>query len=138
MTEEFESNLTDSHYTTEELENPPPRYHSKAILSFTENHCSPFVAQKEQNARHARKNSPTALCSQVAGNILRSGRSCRKQLVVQALGTKELAIHAITAAHFSTAQTTFVLSPLLERLFAVIFSVPVSYGNYLLCTSMNS
>ena len=97
MTEEFESNLTDSHYTTEEFENPPPRYHSKAVLSFTENHCSPFVAQKEQNARHTRKISPAALCSQVARNILRSGRSCRKQLVVQAVGTKELAIHVITA-----------------------------------------
>ena len=37
------------------------------------------------------------------------------------MGTKELAFHALTATPLSTAQTTFVLSPLPERLFAVIF-----------------
>ena len=97
---------------------------------------SPFVAQKEQNARHTKKISPTALCSQVAGNVLRSSRSCRKLLVVQALGTKELAIHALTATLLSTAQTTFVLAPLPERLFAVIFYgagilLEVSFGGML-------
>ena len=37
------------------------------------------------------------------------------------MGTKELAFHALTATPLSTAQTTFVLAPLPERLFAVIF-----------------
>ena len=81
-----------------------------------------LLSRKRSKTPGTRKKiSPTALCSQVAGNVLRSSRSCRKLLVVQAVGTKELAFHALTATLLSTAQTTFVLSPLPERLFAVIF-----------------
>ena len=52
------------------------------------------------------------------------------------MGTKELAIHALTATQFSSAQTTFVLAPLPERLFAVIFYgagilLEVSFGGML-------
>ena len=91
---------------------------------------------KKVQEKATAKNSPTALCSQVAGNVLRSSRSCRKLLVVQALGTKELAFHVLTATLLSTAQTTFVLSPLPERLFAVIFYgagilLEVSFGGML-------
>ena len=50
--------------------------------------------------------------------------------------TKELAFHALTATLLSTAQTTFVLAPLPERLFAVIFYgagllLEVSFGGML-------
>ena len=56
----------------------------------------------------------------VVANIARS-QWCRKQLFVQASGTKQLAFHAITASRICTAQTNFVLFPLLARLFAVIY-----------------
>ena len=42
-------------------------------------------------------------------------------LFPEASGTKELAFHEMRATSLSTAQTTVVLAPLLERLFAVIF-----------------
>ena len=67
----------------------------------------------------------TAFCSRVASDIPRSAVICRKQLFVQASGTKQLAFHAITASCICTAQTNFVLFPLLARLFAVILMVPV-------------
>ena len=67
----------------------------------------------------------TAFCSRVASDIPRSAVICRKQLFVQASGTKQLAYHAITASRICTAQTNFVLFPLLARLFAVILMVPV-------------
>ena len=115
---------------------PPPRYHSTVVLLFLSSHLFSFCRAKGAKRPAHEKNSPTALCSQVAGNVLRSSRSCRKQLVVQAVGTKELAIHALTATLLSTAQTTFVLSPLPERLFAVIFYgagllLEVSFGGML-------
>ena len=67
----------------------------------------------------------TAFCSRVASDIPRPAVICRKQLFVQASGTKQLAYHAITASRICTAQTNFVLFPLLARLFAVILMVPV-------------
>ena len=88
----------------------------------------------------------TAFCSRVASDIPRPAERwsallwgakapvvaniarpqwCRKQLFVQASGTKQLAFHAITASRICTAQTNFVLFPLLARLFAVILMVPV-------------
>ena len=106
---------------------PPPRYHFTVVLSFTISYLFSFCRAKGAKRPAHEKNSPTALCSQVAGNILRSSRSCRKQLVVQALGTKELAFHALTATSFTRTQTAFVLFPLLERLFAVFFMVPVFF-----------
>ena len=60
----------------------------------------------------------------VVANIARP-QWCRKQLSVQASGTKQLASHAITASRICTAQTNFVLFPLLARLYAVILMVPV-------------
>ena len=92
------------------------------------------------------KSAITAFCSRVASDIPRSAERwsallwgakapvvaniarsqwCRKQLFVQASGTKQLAFHAITASRICTAQTNFVLFPLLARLFAVILMVPV-------------
>ena len=92
------------------------------------------------------KSAITAFCSRVASDIPRSAERwsallwgakapvvaniahsqwCRKQLFVQASGTKQLASHAITASRICTAQTNFVLFPLLARLFAVILMVPV-------------
>ena len=67
----------------------------------------------------------TAFCSRVASDIPRPAVICRKQLFVQASGTKQLASHAITASRICTAQTNFVLFPMLARLFAVILMVPV-------------
>ena len=115
---------------------PPPRYHSTVVLLFLSSHLFSFCRAKGAKRPAHEKISPTALCSQVAGNVLRSSRSCRKQLVVQAVGTKELAFHEMTATPLSTAQTTFVLAPLLERLFAVIFYgagilLEVSFGGIL-------
>ena len=57
-------------------------------------------------------------------------------LFPEASGTKELAFHALTATPLSTAQTTFVLAPLPERPFAVIFYgagilLEVSFGGML-------
>ena len=92
------------------------------------------------------KSAITAFCSRVASDIPRSAERwsallwgakapvvaniahsqwCRKHLFVQASGTKQLASHAITASRICTAQTNFVLFPLLARLFAVILMVPV-------------
>ena len=88
------------------------------------------------------KSAITAFCSRVASDIPRPAERwsallwgakapvvaniahsqwCRKQLFVQASGTKQLASHAITASRICTAQTNFVLFPLLARLFAVIY-----------------
>ena len=78
----------------------------------------------------------TAFCSRVASDIPRSAVICRKQLFVQASGTKQLAYHAITASRICTAQTNFVLLPLLARLFAVILMVPVL--KYYHCTHYNA
>ena len=77
----------------------------------------------------------TAFCSRVASDIPRPAVICRKQLFVQASGTKQLASHAITASRICTAQTNFVLFPLLARLFAVILMVPVL--KYYHCTHYN-
>ena len=83
-----------------------------------------------RRAKVAKRPSPaksviTAFCSRVASDIPRPAVICRKQLFVQASGTKQLASHAITASRICTAQTNFVLFPLLARLFAVILMVPV-------------
>lgn len=76
---------------------------------------SPFVAQKENNAQLTDKISFSALCSRVASDIHLSNLHCRKSLVFQAVGIKELAFHVIAATSLCAAQTTFVLNLLLER-----------------------
>ena len=90
----------------------------------------------------------TAFCSRVASDIPRPAERWsallwgakapvvaniahsqwyHKQLFVQASGTKQLAFHAITATQQCTAQTYFVLFPLLTRLFAEILMVTVFF-----------
>ena len=88
-----------------------------------------FLSDKKHQKRPApAKSVITAFCSRVASDIPRPAVICRKQLFVQASGTKQLAFHAITASRICTAQTNFVLFPLLARLFAVILMVPVSFS----------
>ena len=84
-----------------------------------------FWRPKERKAPAQAKLVTTAFCSRVASDIPRSAVVCHKQLSVRASGTKQLAFHAITATCMYTAQTNFVLFPLLDRLFAVILIVPV-------------
>ena len=84
-----------------------------------------FWWPKERKAPALAKSVTTAFCSRVASDIPRLVVVCHKQLSVQASGTKQLAFHAITATCIYTAQTNFVLFPLLDRLFAVILIVPV-------------
>ena len=105
-----------------------------------------FWRPKERKAPAPAKSVITAFCSRVASDIPRPAERwsallwgakapvvaniarpqwCRKQLFVQASGTKQLASHAITVSRICTAQTNFVLFPLLARLFAVILMVPV-------------
>ena len=81
--------------------------------------------EKLQKRPSPAKSVITAFCSGVASDIPQPAVICRKQLFVQASGTKQLALHAITASRICTAQTNFVLFPLLARLFAVILMVPV-------------
>ena len=93
-----------------------------------------FLSLKKHQKRPApAKSVITAFCSRVASDIPRPAVICRKQLFVQASGTKQLAFHAITASRICTAQTNFVLFPMLARLFAVILMVPVlKYYNFTL------
>ena len=126
------------------------------------NFSSSFSFIYFRRAKVAKRPSPaksviTAFCSRVASDIPRSAERwsallwgakapvvaniarsqwCRKQLFVQASGTKQLASHAITASRICTAQTNFVLFPLLARLFAVILMVPVL--KYYHCTHYNA
>ena len=89
-----------------------------------------FWRPKERKAPAPAKSVITAFCSRVASDIPRLAVICHKQLFVQASGTKQLAFHAITASHICTAQTYFILFPMLARLFAVILMVPVSLLYY--------
>ena len=107
-----------------------------------------FHRVKEPKRPAPAKSVITAFCSRVASDIPRSAERwsallwrakalvvaniarpqwCRKQLFVQASGTKQLAFHAITASRICTAQTNFVLFPILARQFAVILMVPVLF-----------
>ena len=89
-----------------------------------------FWRPKERKAPAPAKSVITAFCSRVASDIPRLAVICHKQLFVQASGTKQLAFHAITASRICTAQTYFILFPMLARLFAVILMVPVSLLYY--------
>ena len=89
-----------------------------------------FITEKNQKVPSPAKSVTTAFCSRVASDILRLAVVFRKQLFVQASGTKQLAFHAITATHICTAQTNFVLFPMLDRLLAVILMVPVLFLDY--------
>ena len=86
-----------------------------------------FWRPKERKAPTPAKSVITAFCSRVASDIPRLAVICHKQLFVQASGTKQLAFHVITASHICTAQTYFILFPMLARLFAVILMVPVLF-----------
>ena len=92
-----------------------------------------FWWPKERKAPALAKSVTTAFCSRVASDIPRLVVVCHKLLSVQASGTKQLTFHAITATYIYTAQTNFVLFPLLERLFTVILMVPVFLW-YCLCS----
>ena len=97
-----------------------------SLVFFFNSFYTCFLSLKKHQKRPApAKSVITAFCSGVASDIPRSAVICRKQLFVQASGTKQLAFHAITASRICTAQTNFVLFPLLARLFAVILMVPV-------------
>ena len=89
-----------------------------------------FWRPKERKAPAPAKSVITDFCSRVASDIPRLAVICHKQLFVQASGTKQLAFHAITASRICTAQTYFILFPMLARLFAVILMVPVSLLYY--------
>ena len=89
-----------------------------------------FWWPKERKAPALAKSVTTAFCSRVASDVPRLAVVCHKQLFVQASGTKQLAFHAITATCIYTAQTNFVLFPLLDRLVAVILIVPVFFWYY--------
>ena len=84
-----------------------------------------FHRVKEPKRLALAKSVTTAFCSRVASGIPRLAVVFHKQLFVQASGTKQLAFHAMTATRVCTAQTNFVLFPLLDRLFTVILIVPV-------------
>ena len=86
-----------------------------------------FWWPKERKAPALAKSVTTAFCSRVASDIPRLAVIYHKQLFVQASGTKQLAFHAITATQQCTAQTYFVLFPLLTRLFAEILMVTVFF-----------
>ena len=86
-----------------------------------------FWRPKERKAPALAKSVTTAFCSRVASDIPRLAVVCHKQLSVQTSGTKQLAFHAITTTCTYTAQTNFVLFPMLARLYAVILIVPVSF-----------
>ena len=105
-----------------------------SIVFYFKSFYTCFLSLKKHQKRPApAKSVITAFCSRVASDIPRSAVICRKQLFVQASGTKQLAFHAITASRICTAQTNFVLFPMLARLFAVILMVPVlKYYNFTL------
>ena len=95
------------------------------VFSFKSFYTCFLSLKKHQKRPSPAKSVITAFCSRVASDIPRPAVICRKQLFVQASRTKQLAFHAITASCICTAQTNFVLFPMLARLFAVILMVPV-------------
>ena len=120
-----------------------------SLLFFFKSFYTCFLSLKKHQKRPApAKSVITAFCSRVASDIPRSAERwsallwgakapvvatiahspwSHKQLFVQASGTKQLAFHAITATQQCTAQTYFVLFPLLTRLFAEILMVTVFF-----------
>ena len=94
--------------------------------------CS-FVARKNQSARHKQKQSFCVLLTS------RKRHSSVTQNLPQTtsrpnIGGKRTRFSRSNSNRICIAQTTFALSPLFGRLFAVFLIVPVFFFNYHWCT----